>query len=182
MYKPSDHSFRFAAWAAGRASARGVSGLSGETATSLLKAAGIDALAHDPRRLPPAAEFDRFHTELRQKIIDQAPQYGLAGITHGRAAKLINIALKALFLQDFGAETPAGPYSKAQLDAIHPPIDSVLLKELTRTGPQTYRSLWSRFGPWTKLDSDSYEALIECVRTATGGELWRIEQYWQGYQ
>jgi hypothetical protein len=66
-----------------------------------------------------------------------------------------------------------------------PPIDSVLLKELSVRDVGGLRREWNeaRRVRWSKFDSAQYEAVIAAMRLALGSApFWTIEQHWQGYQ
>jgi hypothetical protein len=69
--------------------------------------------------------------------------------------------------------------------AIHPPIDSILLDELYKQNVGNLRDEWNlvRKIRWSKLNSDQYERVINAIkRVVPNGGLWRIEQYWRGFQ
>jgi hypothetical protein len=68
-------------------------------------------------------QMDLQHRAWRSRVIAMAATEGLS-FTHGVAAKLINVYLKAVFVC-------GGQHDHAQVQALHPPIDSVLLKELS---------------------------------------------------
>ena len=99
--------------------------------------------------------------------------------THGVAAKLINIYLKAGFVC-------GGQDTDPRVQALHPPIDSLLLDELYRENIGELRREWSeaRKIRWSKLTSEQYENIIASIRSALGENvpLWHIERYWRGYQ
>ncbi|WP_372893938.1 hypothetical protein, partial [Rhodosalinus sp.] len=103
-------------------------------------------------------------------------------ISYGRAAKLVNAYLKALYLSQFGASDPT---RSARANAIHPPIDNVLLSSLKIHDPdETRRKAWSRFHKkrWTKFQERDYLEVIALVTELTNGKRWMAEAYWRGYQ
>lgn len=121
--------------------------------------------------------MDNTHREWRINVINEAKNIGLS-FTHGVAAKLINIYLKAGFVC-------GGHELHANVQALHPPIDSVLLEELSRQNVGGLRRNWNEAKKirWSKLDSQQYEAVIASVRASLPNTpLWEIEQYWRGYQ
>jgi len=76
-----------------------------------------------------------------------------------------------------------GPHQQ-KLNAIHPPIDRVLLTALKQGKIGGKISAWNdhlQIG-WSSFTSPQYEAVISAVRQVVGHELWRIEEYWAGYQ
>ena len=100
-------------------------------------------------------------------------------MTHGIAARLLNIYLKAAFVC-------GGEHDHPRVRAVHPPIDRILLDGLASSSEVKSRGdwKWRSFHPWTELTSERYEELIDCIRAALPRDepLWRIEEYWRGYQ
>jgi hypothetical protein len=98
-------------------------------------------------------------------------------MSDGIAAKLLNVYLKAAFVC-------GGEHDQPRVKVIHPPIDRVLLIGLAGSPEMKSKTDWKRFHPWTDLDSERYQDLIGCIRAALpeGEPLWKIEEYWPGYQ
>ena len=73
-----------------------------------------------------------------------------------------------------------------RVQALHPPIDGLLLEELYHRDVGGLRHEWSkaRATRWSNFTSDQYENVILSIRKALGRNvpLWRVEQYWRGYQ
>ena len=70
-----------------------------------------------------AAQFDRRHRQWCLAVVDSLEKAGIANVTFGRAAKLIAIYLKSVVV--------LGPSSGTAFARIaHPPIDSILLRNL----------------------------------------------------
>ncbi len=88
-------------------------------------------------------------------------------MTHGVAAKLINVYLKAIFVC-------GGHHDHQRVRVLHPPIDRLLLRNLG----------WNNIGPWSHFESNTYEEVIDCIRKkiGTGQPVWKIEEYWPGFQ
>lgn len=130
----------------------------------------IDAIGLKTAIEPTGAEqTDAQHRVWREAAIKAAEAQGLQ-FTHGVAAKLINVYLKARRL--------GGPDQ-------HPPIDSVLLTQLSAENFGGFRAVWDRARRrrWSKLTSDDYEEVITHVRLAMAGEpLWKVEEHWCGFQ
>ena len=60
-----------------------------------------------------------------------------------------------------------------------------MLRTSARLDIGGYRKEWqrARMARWSKLDSKSYERLIQLIRLCLRGEpLWMVEQYWQGHR
>ncbi len=173
-YDIHEHSHRFAAWAAARASS---------TITCRFKVSNgkhwIESVSklYDCRlgvdHLPTAKSFDAVHKSWRRGIIAAAQESGFQ-VTHGIAAKLINVYLKAVFVHDTLADNQ-------RVQVIHPPIDRLLIDELARAHPELWRG-YPR--AWSKFSSLDYEKTISLVRKTLGNEhrLWCIEKYWFGSQ
>jgi hypothetical protein len=175
-YTIYEHTHRFAAWAASTA-ARSAKGNRFEVkeGKAILEAAGFNAaLMEQP--LPRPEHMDHVHREWRQAVI-RAADHADYEFSHGVAAKIINVYLKAGFVHPDHRSDPA-------LDALHPPIDRILLGALQKNDTvrrRQWRELktigWSRFG------SDEYEKAIDLIRTERGGRpLWTVEEHWRGYQ
>ena len=94
------------------------------------------------------------------------------------AAKLLNVYLKSAFVC-------GGYQGHPRIKALHPPIDSVLLKTLCDENIGELRAEWlkARRIRWSKLNAEQYEAIISAIQRAIpDGALWKVEQYWRGYQ
>lgn len=174
-YSIEEHRHRFAAWAAGRAASVNGCRFSVEEGKSILEKAEIRKLIYSPDNLPLPQDMDRAHREWRNKVIEAAASFPF---THGVAAKLINIYFKAAFVC-------GGYHDHERVRAIHPPIDSLLLEELSRRDIGSRKSVWdeARKVRWSKFTSEQYEKVIRNIREAMeGGALWEVEKYWRGYQ
>jgi hypothetical protein len=122
----------------------------------------------------------RFRVKVAKEIIAViiAKEKGLNEFTHGIAAKLINIYLKGIFVCGGHAAHP-------NVEAIHPPIDSLLLEELYKNNVGGLKKEWTiaRKIRWSKFDSNQYEYVINLIRmTSNGSPLWKIESFWCGHQ
>ena len=74
-------------------------------------------------------------------------------------------------------------YPKVQ--ALHPPIDSLLLQKLARDDFGGKAKFWSNAYKtrWSKFDSAAYEKVIQGIRESLNGEpMWEIERFWRGHQ
>ncbi len=132
---------------------------------------------NNPNNLPLPQDTDTRHKEWRNSVITAAKNHGLE-FTHGVAAKLINIYLKAGFVC-------SGHHTHARVQALHPPIDSILLDELSSQNIGGYRREWNeaRRIRWSNFNSEQYEKVINTIRESMQHQaLWEVEQYWRGYQ
>lgn len=177
MNEPYDiraHRHRFAAWAASRAvSVKGVR-FSVESGFRLLESCGVTEYAHR-LEVPPVDEFDEKHRDWREKIVG-SDAMGFQ-LTHGVAAKLINCYLKSAVVLVVGDADQA----HRRVGHVHPPIDRLLLREVSRRFPEGTSELPTR--PWSKFDPVDYERTIAILRSLVGDKpLWRIEEHWRGHQ
>jgi hypothetical protein len=177
-YSIQEHRHRFAAWAASRAASIRSCSFKVVQGKEIIESSGLMEIGKSVNNLPDPADFDRHHRKWRESVIKAARERQLT-FTHGVAAKLINVYLKAIFV--CGAQ-----YDEPRIKAIHPPIDSLLLDALYKENVGGLRDDWqeARKSRWSKLDCEKYEHLIECIKKVVSPKdgLWRIEEYWQGYQ
>ncbi|MBM4152776.1 MAG: hypothetical protein FJ220_04545 [Kiritimatiellaceae bacterium] len=176
-YTIEEHKHRFSAWAAGRAASVNNCRFSVDQAKEIIEVAGLNRLLVDPNSLPLPQDTDDRHREWRNNVITAATRFGLI-FTHGVAAKLINIYLKAGFVC-------GGYHAHGNVRSLHPPIDSVLLDELSAQNIGGRRRVWNeaRRIRWSKFDSQQYETVINNIRSSMPNQaLWEVERYWRGYQ
>lgn len=178
MYTIEEHRHRFAVWAAGRAASVKGYRFTVEQARKIIEATELHELAKNIVNMPSPESFDEQHRQWRAKAIMTATTLGIP-MTHGVAAKLINIYLKSIIVC-------AGYHDHPRGMAIHPPIDKLLLDALYESNVAGLRALWktARTIRWSKLNSEQYEAVIKGMRTVLGNNkgLWCIEQHWCGHQ
>jgi hypothetical protein len=176
-YSIEEHRHNFAAWAASRAASVKGCRFKVEIGRSLLETAGMRKLSVKPDCLPN--NIDHEHRAWRQIIIEKVKAGFSLNITHGVAAKLINVYLKSIFVC-------GGYHSHEKVKALHPPIDSLILSELLQNNIGELRKRWKHFANigWSRFSSDEYEDLIENIKQVvqSGSGLWSIEEYWRGYQ
>jgi hypothetical protein len=177
-YSIHEHKHRFSAWAASRAASVNGCRFAVKQGKAILEDAGLNPLLTGPAQLPDPQNFDTTHRKWRTAVVEAARDQGLA-FTHGIAAKLINVYLKAGFV--------CGGHDKdPRVQALHPPIDGLLLDELYWNDVGGLRRKWSeaRMIRWSNFTSEQYEDVIASIRSALGGNvpLWLVEQYWRGFQ
>jgi hypothetical protein len=125
--------------------------------------------------LPKPHSIDSERRRWRTAAIGTAELQDLK-LTHGVAAKLINIYLKSRFVC-------GGHHSHERVRALHPPIDDVLLRALADADFGGFGRAW-RSIRWSRFDSDQYEKVIDRIRVGLKDDapLWMIEEFWRGNQ
>ena len=132
----------------------------------MLKATGFCALVKEGVDwLPDPKDFDAEHRKWCETICEEAKSCGVQKeMSHGIAAKLINVFIKTLMPPDL--ETlPAG--IKAKWYAVHPPVDRKVLQNMkTKVGdPKFWSSLPGRQGPsWREFNAENYQGVIDLIR------------------
>jgi hypothetical protein len=173
---------RVAVWAAARATSRGVGGLSVRQALDWVERLGLRTLLAGHANLPPAAGFDDQHRGWRTNLISYAGE-AHKNLSHGGAAKLINVYLKVAVVCASCENDGATPFAaRERLGAIHPPIDRLLLLALAaRQGRSPLAARFRKLQAWSRLSSDEYQEIIDGIRAllpSSPTELWRIEEFW----
>jgi hypothetical protein len=142
------HSHLFAAWAAGRAASVKNCRFTVVQGRTILESIGFTPELSNPDHLPKPSDVDAAHRTWREEAITSGGTLGLT-ITHGVAAKLINLYLKARFVC-------AGHHAHAHVASLHPPIDSVLLRALAQHdfGGQSQALRKVKYERWSKLKSN----------------------------
>ena len=96
-------------------------------------------------------------------------------MSHGQAAKLINIFIKALMPSDMDSISSE---LQERWGKVHPPIDSILLGNMDEVEFGGKKD-WGKV-PWTKLNPDQYEELIgNIIYHDKPNPLWKIERFWK---
>jgi hypothetical protein len=177
-YNIEDHIHKVAAWAAATAaSASPVCRFKVEQGAKLLRKAGFNRDSCKMSDLPNPESVDKEHLRWRKIIIREAEKENLS-FTHGIAAKLINTYLKLMFVCRLDSKS-------SKIKAIHPPVDSIMLRELERKNVSGKKNQWRRFHNkrWSKFSSEDYQELIDLIKQVQGNSpLWKIEEHWQGHQ
>jgi hypothetical protein len=173
------HKHKFAVWTASSAARASKNcRFSVELGKSLIECTELGRI-NSTAKLPAPNQFDSWHENLRDKIVDFAKTQH-SNFTHGVAAKLINVYLKTIF-------TCGGFHEDNKVKAIHPPIDSLLLKGLSECNFADKKKIWNeaRKKGWSNFDSGSYQRIIDEIRNSLSKKdpaLWEVEKYWQGHQ
>ncbi len=178
LYTIAEHKHRYNAWAASRAASTKSCRFEVSQGKEIIEAFGLHQLISDPNTLPTPVQIDTAHREWRNTAIAAATGKSLNDFSHGIAAKLINVYLKGVFVC-------GGHEGHANVAALHPPIDSLLLNELYSRNVGGLRAQWgiARKLRWSKFTSTQYENVITAIRLVMGtSPLWKVEEYWRGYQ
>lgn len=172
FYTIHEHTHRFACWAAATgASASPKCRFTIEAGKKILEKAGLDARLNHPKQLPSPARLDSAHLVWCKKVIKEA-KVNKIKFSHGIAAKLINIYLKTKF-------TCGGHSRHPNVAALHPPIDSILLKAYNQSVSRKKRLRTN----WSTFDLKSYKGAIKALRSSNNGKpFWALEALWQGHR
>lgn len=179
-YTIEEHNHRLAAWAASTsASASPICRFKVEKGVEILEESGFTAESFTTTAsLPQPTQLDEVHANWRTTVIAKAAGIGLS-FSHGVAAKLLNCYLKVRFVC-------AGYHNDQKVQALHPPIDALLLGALARQDYGARGQDWGRFHRrrWSKFDSQTYQSVIDLIRATlpAGQPLWMIEEHWEGHQ
>lgn len=171
-YDLVEHRHRFAVWAAARAAQRGLTSV--EVLRECLETTDLAQFARKRTSLRTGnAAFEKLHRDWCSRILRALRMRGLEAATYGHAAKLVAIYLKSMIV--------VGPGAGSRLSAvIHPPIDAILLQNVTRYEKKSGRLAKWRGTSWTSLDKRSYYELIEDLRglLRPGEPFWILERFW----
>ena len=162
---------QFAAWAAGTAGrASPKCRFKVSQAREILEALGFGPAYGNPDKLPHPAKFDEKHREWRNQAILEAKKRRIR-MSHGVAAKLINVYLKSRFICGGHADHP-------RVAALHPPIDSILLHALAKADYGNLGPTWRLLARkrWSTFDSGTYEVANGALKAA--GKPWMAEKFW----
>lgn len=162
---------QFAVWAAGTAGrASPKCRFKVSQAREILEALGFGPAYGNPDSLPHPSRFDRQHLKWRKVAIKVASRLGIK-MSHGVAAKLINVYLKSRFICGGHANHP-------RVASLHPPIDSILLAALARANYLGRRPTWRHLARrgWSNFSSRDYEDAVADLRLCSIP--WNAEMFW----
>lgn len=176
-YTLEEHQHRFAVWAASSAAGRRLKDHSIDKVSCWFAEADLGELLNARK----SEDFDSQHRMLRTSIVKKLKW------EHGRAAKLLNVYLKAQF-------SPIVLKNCKIENYLHPPLDRLLLESMKRKYKDEYFEYKENFRnaakkstidplSWSKFCCKQYEAAINFVRACVKKEsLWKIEYLWDGSQ
>lgn len=122
-----------------------------------------------------ATQFDALHQGWCSSICSSLSARQVSKVTHGRAAKVVAVYLKAVVLMGDRSDSRLGRN-------MHPPIDRTLLQSLAASDQITspHKAAW-RSVSWTQLDRAGYDVRISQLRGTipAGAPFWTIEEHWE---
>ena len=167
MYTIEEHVYRYSIWAAARAAQRGLKGFTIEKLKTILDNINFKNLVNSYMKGDiDSKTFEIFHKKIAKDIILKGAELKV-NITYGRASKVISIYLKTAII------IPNSGKGKAA-EVIHAPIDSILLKELSK---KYSKPNWKRL-TWTTFTETEYWELISDFKKNNLPINWKLEQYW----
>ncbi len=171
-YTIFEHRHNFAAWAAGRASSRGITNATVENLKCALKYSGLLQFCKNiPDGFDDVEALSMLHNQWCEAVAKHLAQKHECKFSYGRAAKLVNVYLKSMIVM----VEPSSPISAI----LHPPIDAVLLKALAKKFDNKQLGELN----WTEFSKEEYLETIETLKALNGNKpFWQIEEYWIGYQ
>lgn len=172
-YTLEEHRHRFAVWAAARAAQRGFRKVG--VLREALEATGLRTFLANPKNYgASAAQFDAAHREWCRTICQHLGRHSAAGVTFGRAAKLVAVYIKTVVIMGEHWDSALGRNA-------HPPIDRRLLQVLSKeTDDAVLRRQWAGTS-WTRLGEDEYYRLVDRLRHSFCRDtpFWMLERHWQ---
>ncbi len=177
-YNIKTHIHLYSSWAASRAASVITNRFTVEKGQLILSKSKIKSFITNPGKLPNIKNFDKEHLSWRKELIGLSSGVMKKPLTHGIAAKMINIYLKSIIIC-------GGYHDHPKAEAVHPPIDSVLLKALAKENYNDKQKFWRKANKiaWSNFDSTQYQDVINEIRRGLNGKaLWEIEEYWKGHQ
>ncbi len=167
MYTIKEHIHQFSIWTAARASQRGLKDFKIKKLKDILE--NIDFknqvekyIKSDVNRI----NYEIFHKKIANEIIENSTKLKVK-MTYGRASKVISIYLKTAIVIPNGGKGVVA-------NTIHSPIDSILLKALSR---EYKKPNWKKL-TWTKFTETEYWNLINDLEKNKLPINWKLEQYW----
>ena len=186
-YTVAKHRFRFASWAAATAARQSpLCRFSVKFGVDLLQNSDLKLLSESACHLPEACDFDDWHRDtcngLLSKVRAATGGKDPSQFTYGVIAKLVNCYLKGLFT--INVDLIESELSKQKVNAIHPPIDRLLIAAICKDDPDSVRKkFWLHNMSWSKFDELQYFEVIDRLRElAAPYDLWRVEAYWPVFQ
>lgn len=176
-YTIAEHRDIFSAWCACTASrASQKCRFKVQTGIQVLKLSKIDSLSLD-QALPNFNHdnFDSWHDQMCASLIESAKKMKVQGFSYGVAAKMLNCYIKACYLSNLD-----------KYPFIHPPIDRLLLGNLSKQNFANKGALWKEFEllGWSNFSRDDYQRVIQNIKLSLPANqpIWKIEVFWNGHQ
>lgn len=164
-YDFEEHLHNYAIWTSARAVQRGFT--TTLNVKRAIESSTLEKFCQNKISCRSHAEFEAFHRECAKRIRASFKKSHVKDGTYGRAAKIISIYLKTAIILPLKGQGKLCTY-------IHPPIDSILLKNI----PGDVNKRWSTI-KWTTLKEKQYWQLIDELRNAFKKVDWTLEEYWK---
>lgn len=165
-YSFNEHKHRFAVWTAARAVQRNFT--TTKNIETAIDGSGLRAFAEDDS-VNTLEEFEEFHRRCANIIKHKLTDIGVKEATYGRSAKIISIYLKTSIILCNNGECLRSQF-------IHPPIDRVLLTNLSTSLPELKEL---KKVNWTALEEEPYWNLISKLKSQFTPFNWKLEKYWK---
>jgi hypothetical protein len=171
IYSHFDHRHNFSVWCAARAVQRKF------TKTPILKDAleksgVVEFVKENEEKDISQNDFDKYHENWCESIIQTWETGKIKGASYGRAAKLLAVYIKSMVVVRNG---------RSNLSVVaHPPIDRMILQNISKDKNIKHqnKTAWKKIN-WTELNKQKYKTLINDFREVFHGQpLWIIEKYW----
>ncbi len=167
MYTIQEHIHRYSVWTAARAAQRGLKDFTIQNLKIILENISFknkveNYIKSDINKM----NYELFHKQVANDIIKNGSKLKI-DITYGRASKIISIYLKTAVVIPNNAKGNAS-------NIIHAPIDSILLKALSKEYKKTN---WGKL-TWTKFTENDYWDLIKDLEKNNLPINWKLEEYW----
>lgn len=166
MYTIHDHIHLYSVWTAARAVQRGF--ITTDKIKIAIEASGLRRFAEKPLvrnerhfQLQHRKWANQLMVSLRSQKVERSK------ITYGRMAKIISIYLKTSVILPAKGKTAVCKY-------IHPPIDAILLKQLSKHLDMYHLRNYR----WTNLTEAGYWKLCGELKTTVKHFDWRLEEHW----
>jgi hypothetical protein len=174
MSNTSKIQHRFAGWAAATgASASPLCRFKVTDGIAILESIGFTEDNLSVSNLPNPRSFNSQHRRWRNSAIIAAKKRRIK-MSHGVAAKLINLYLKSIYICGGQSKHP-------KVAALHPPIDSILLREVIKLSDKKHEQALLKLSKirWSNFSSADYELAISTIRSIiTPKPIWTIESRW----
>ncbi|SRR6266542_4829373 len=164
-YDFQEHLHRYAVWTAARAQRAFLNN------AHISKAIEKVNLKQEAFSLPhnyKNEEFDKWHSQKTIELQRQLQVFSKIDMPFSRAAKVLNVYLKTTLV------IPNCSSGSSLVNAIHPPIDRILLNCLI----ENEFLFQEHFTAWTKMNESQYKKIIEMLRK-NFTSLWKAECCWK---
>lgn len=166
-YDFHEHKHRYAVWTAARAVQRSFT--STFNISRALEATSLPQFCVSAGSLNQE-EFDQQQEQWCNQLIQALSNLGIP-TSYGRAAKIVAIYLKTAIILPGRGEEPLA-------SIIHPPIDNILLRSLSKVkGLHHLRTV-----RWSRIDAPAYWNLVKDIRQQLSRFDWTLEAHWQPSQ